>query len=173
MTKSEFPMTNKYQKGTSLLEVLLYIALLAVIMLPIAYLIPAISEAKTKNIAISEVDQQGLQISRIITQTVRNAKNITSPVLGASANQLTLETDPITPTIFDISNETLEIKENGVVTGLTSPQVLVSSLSFFNYSAPDTPGIIRFQFTLSYKNNLGRQEYNYSKTFLGSASLKQ
>ena len=160
------------QKGTSLIEVLLYIALFAIIIVPISYFIPAISEAKAKNVAISEVDQQGLQVSRLITQTIRNSKAVNYPLQGGSANQLSLGAEVISPTTFEISDGVLEIRENGNINILTSPQVVSSNLVFFNYSAANTPGTVRFQFTLSYKNTLGRQEYDYSKTFLGSASLR-
>jgi type II secretory pathway pseudopilin PulG len=55
---------------------------------------------------------------------------------------------------------------------LTNNRVTVSGLSFRNMSRPGTPGTIRTQFTITLKNPENRQEFNFSKTFYGSMSIR-
>lgn len=78
-----------------------------------------------------------------------------------------------TPTVFNVSSTTFQMKE-GVENSisLTSQKLIVSELLFSNLSAMDAPEIVKFQFTLIYVNPSGRNEYDYTKTFYGSASLR-
>ena len=131
------------------------------------------SQAKFKT--ISEVDQQGIQVAQIISQAIRNSNGITSPTQGNSGSSLTLESadSAKNPTVFNSNGTNMQIKEGtSVTTPLTNSKVSVSGLSFSNLSLTDTPGVVKFQFTITYINLSGRNEYDYSKTFYGSASLR-
>ena len=87
---------------------------------------------------------------QVITQTGRNATNINFT------------------TAFDLSAGT--IRQNSIA--LTNSRIVASNLTFTNLSRAGTPGTIRIQFTLTHINPSGRNEYNYNKTFYGSASLR-
>lgn len=162
-------------KGFTLLEVILYIGLLSIILTAIVSFSSMFVESRIKSQAIAEVEQQGLQTMQLITQTIRNAENITSPTTGSSAASLTLDvvTAGDDPTIFDLSGNAIRIKEGvGPNVNLTSARITASNLNFQNLSRASTPGIIRVSFTLTHVNPNGRNEYNYSKTFYASASLR-
>ena len=133
-------------------------------------------EARIKNQTIGEVEQQGAQVAQAITQTLRNADVINAPTQGNSAATLSLNTytGANNPTIFDLSAGTIRVTEGaGVPTALSNARVVASVLNFQNLSQPDTPGIVRFSFLLTHINPSGRNEYNFSKTFYASASLRQ
>lgn len=67
----------------------------------------------------------------------------------------------------------LQIKEGtGAVVPLTNDRVQVSSLSFKNLSRPSTPGVIQVSFIVSRVNSSGKNEYDYQKTFTGTASVR-
>lgn len=55
---------------------------------------------------------------------------------------------------------------------LTSDNVGVSNLTFKNLTRSGTPGVIQVSFTISRVNTSGKNEYDYTKTFTGSASLR-
>lgn len=163
------------QKGFTLIELLLYVGLSSVLLISISVFMASLVESRVKNQTIAEVEQQGLQAMQIITQIARNAEAITSPTIGSSGSSITLDviTGANDPTIFDTSGGVLRIKEgSGSPVELTNSRVTVSGLLFSNLSRASTPGIVRIQFTLSYVNNLGRNEFDYSKTFISSASLR-
>lgn len=58
------------------------------------------------------------------------------------------------------------------ISDLINSRVTVSNLTFSNLSRPGTPGTVRIQFTLTHINPEGRQEYNFSKTFYDTATLR-
>ena len=111
----------------------------------------------------------------VITQTARNAETITSPAQGASAALLTLDVVTVAndPTVFDLSGGAMRITEGvGSAVALTNSRVTASTLNFQNLSRTGTPGTVRITFTLTHVNPSSRQEYNYARTFYGSASLR-
>ena len=163
-------------KGFTLVELLLYVGIASIILLITTLFLSTLLESRIKNQTVAEVEQQGLQAMQIITQTARNAEAITTPSQGASASSLTL--DVITalndPTIFDLSSGAIRIKEGAAaIIPLTNSRITASALTFQNLSRPTTPGTIRIQFTLTHVNPDGRNEYNFNKTFIGSATLRQ
>lgn len=156
------------QNGFTLVELLLYISIVGAIVLSIAGFLSLLMQSRVKNQTIAEVEQQGVQVMQIITQTGRNAAAINSPSTGSSASSLSVDT-----TVFDLSGDAIRIIEGaGSPITLTNSRVAASSLTFINLSRTGTPGIIKIQFTLTHVNSEGRQEYNFNKTFYGSATLR-
>lgn len=164
------------QKGFTLLELLLYIATSAAILLIISGFLSVLLRARIKNQTVADVESQGQAVMRVITQTIRNSALVNSPAQGASLTSLSLNTyTPISsPTIIDLSAGTLRIKEGAAAEiPITNSRVVVSGVSFQNLSRTGSPGTIRVQFTLTRINLSGRSEYDYTKTFTSSASLRQ
>jgi len=168
-------MFKDSQSGFTLVELLLYIVIASTILLSITALFGILLQARVKNQAISEVEQQGAQVMQIITQSIRNAEDINSPAIGASAALLLLDVieSENDPTVFDLSNNAIRITE-----GVSDPVILTNSraqasgLLFSNLSYTGTSGIIKIEFTLSHVNPEGRSEYDWQKAFYGSASLR-
>lgn len=164
------------RKGFTLIELLLYISITSILLLSISVFLSLLLESRIKNQTIAEVDQQGIQVMQLISQTVRNAEAVTSPTVGTSASALTLDvvTAASDPTIFDLSSGAIRMTEGaGAATELTNSRVMASALTFQNLSRASTPGTVRIQFTLTYVNPSGRNEYNFTKTFISSATLRQ
>jgi len=163
-------------RGFTLIELLLYVSISSIILLVTSVFLSTLLQSRIKNQTIAEVEQQGAQVMQSITQTARNAENITSPAQGASAAALTLDviTGANDPTIFDISGGAIRIKEGtGSAVSFTNSRVTASGLTFQNLSRASTPGTVRIQFTLTHINPAGRNEHNFAKTFIGSATLRQ
>ena len=160
---------KNYQKGFTLIELLLYIAIASIIVFTTASMLRFTLESRTKNQTIAEVEQEGAQVMQLITQTVRNATAISSPTIGASGASLSVDT-----TVFDLSGGAIRIKEGaGAAVNLTSSKITVSSLNFQNLSRVSTPNIVRVSFTVTYTNSSGRNEYDFTKSFYGSAGLRK
>lgn len=163
------------KKGFTLIELLLYTAISSVLILVISAFLSSLLQSRIKNQTIAEVEQQGVQVMQNITQTIRNAQSITSPTQGITTSSLTLDvvatsSDPI---IFDLSGDAIRIKEGAAsAIPLTNSHVTASALTFQNLSRSNTPGTVRIQYTLTGVNPSGRNEYNFTKTFIGSASLR-
>lgn len=162
--------------GFTLVELLLYVSIASIILLITSLFLFTLLESRIKNQTIAEVEQQGLQVMQLVTQTARNSEAITSPAVGTSASSLTLDVVAAgsDPTTFDLSSGVIRITEGaGTATALTNSRVTASALTFQNLSRASTPGTVRIQFTLTAVNPSGRNEYNFAKTFIASASLRQ
>ncbi|MEA3357729.1 MAG: prepilin-type N-terminal cleavage/methylation domain-containing protein [Patescibacteria group bacterium] len=167
---------GRNEKGFTLVEMMLYIAIATVILGSVSALLLMLFSTRVKNETILEVEYQGAQVMELITQTIRNAESVNTPTQGTSETSISLETlDAGTnPTIFDAFENRVRIKKGAdPQIFITSDQVTITNLSFHNLSHTDTPGIIRVQFTLSHINVEGRNEYDYSQNFYGSANIKQ
>ncbi len=162
--------------GFTLLELILYVGISSIILIITSLFLSTIIQSRVKNQTIAEVEQQGLQVMQIITQATRNADNINSPATSTSAAIFSMNTiiSLNNPTVFGLATGTIRIKEgSATAVNITNSRVIASGLTFQNLSRPSTPGTIRIQFTLTHANPEGRNEYSFSKTFIGSATLRQ
>lgn len=177
MKKKSFSFFNKKCKGLSLLEMLLYVTISSVILLSLSVFLGFFLSQRVKSQSMSDVNQQGLQIMQLVSQTIRNARSVDAPLVGASSTSLIISvSDPLlSPTIFDISNGVVRIKEgSGNYIPLTNSHIKISSLVFYNMSSTSSPDrIIRISFMVDHNNPSQRNEYSFSKQFNGSATLRQ
>lgn len=162
-------------KGFTLIELLLYIGIASIIVFSTASLLRFTLESRVKNQTIAEVEQEGAQVMQLITQTIRNGTAINSPTIGTSGASLSVNvvTGANSPTVFDLSSGRIRIKEGaGAATNITSSKVTITNLNFQNLSKTSSPNTIRISFTISFINLSGRNEYNNTQNFYGSASLR-
>jgi type II secretory pathway pseudopilin PulG len=163
------------QPGYTLIELLLYIAVVGTLLIGIAVFFGLSADDRIKNQSVLEVNQQGMAAMEYITQTIRNATAISSPAAAASGASatLTVPTGSLSPTIFDMTGTSLEVKEgaNAAVL-LTSNDVQVSGLTFKNLTRSGTFGIVQVSFTIARTNTGNRPEYSYQKTFVTSVALR-
>lgn len=162
------------QSGYTLIELLLYIAMLGILLPAVVGFMGVAVETRVKNQSITEVNEQGMATMDSITQTLRNASSITSPAAATSAASATVvvPTASLSPTTFDLSGSTLRVKEgSNTAVPLTSGDVQISNLTFTNLTRSGTTGALQVSFTISRVNNSGRNEYDYQKTFTSTAEL--
>lgn len=165
----------KPNAGFTLVELILYVSVSALVALAAAGLIILIVQARVKSQTISEVEQVGSQVMNLITQTARNSPQINSPLPGGTSGVLSLANQSSTknPAVFDVQSGTIRITEGAYEPApLTSSRILASNLLFQNLSRANTSGTIRIQFTLTHQNPGGRNEYDYAKNFYGSATIR-
>lgn len=163
------------QAGYTLIELLLYVALIGVLLTAVVGFFTLMADARVKNQTINEVNDQGVFAMESITQSLRNATNITSPAVGTNGAQLTIvvPTAAASPTIFNLSGTTLQIKEGtSAAVALTNSKVQVTAFSVKNLSRASTPGIAQVSMTIARVNGSGRNEYDYSKTFTTSVAIR-
>lgn len=168
---------NIHRNGFTLVELLLYVALAGTLLFSASMVLATLFEVRVKTQTMSEVDAQGNAALQIIAQALRNASSIQAPATQAASTtgiSLAMYTAGVNPTVFSVSDGILFMREGtGIAIPLTNSRVGISDLLVTNLSRPSTPGIVRVSFTLSYLNPSGRNEFNYSKSFTTSASLRQ
>ena len=164
----------KNKKGTTLIELIIYIGMLSVMSVSIAFFSANFFRWSSRGSVISEVEQQGAFISSMINGSIRNARAINSPAQAQSGASLTLDVVDSNddPTIFEVSSGVLRVKEGSSAwIDITNSRVVISDFSVKNLSGNNTPGVVKIRFTLSY-DNPGSSNYEYSKDFYISASIR-
>ncbi len=163
------------RRGFTFIELLLYVAIVALLLVMVINLFFGLGHARMKQQTVAEVEQQGYAAVAQMTQAIRNAKTVSSPTASTASSSLTLSTYTATtsPTTFDLASSSLRVTE-GTSTSvyLTSPQVVVTNLSFTNLTASTTEGSVRIQFTISHATSSSRYDSNYSTTFYATASVR-
>jgi Tfp pilus assembly protein PilW len=161
--------------GFTLIEMLLYVALVSMLLIAITGFFGLSADARVKNQTIAEVDQQGTQVMDYITQTIRNASSISAPAIGTSASSLTavVPTASLSPTVISLNGTALQTVEGSAsAVPLTSSRVQVSSLTFKNLARSGTNANLQISFVITRTNPNSRNEYEYSKTFTSTAALQ-
>lgn len=168
-------MKPKTHSGFTLIELLLSVSIAGTLLLTMTFFLNAVLQMRVKNQTITEVNEQAAAVMHLMTQTIRNAEGINSPLQALSSSSLSLDHYDLSkdPTVFDLSGEVLRVTEGaGAPVPLTNGRVVVSGLTFQNVSRSNTPGVLRVQLTLTHANPSLRNEYDYSKTFITSVTLR-
>jgi prepilin-type N-terminal cleavage/methylation domain-containing protein len=167
--------TLRQQAGYTLIELLLYVAMIGILLSAVTYFFGAAAEARVKNQTVTEVDSQGTYVMDYMAETIRNATSISAPTIGASGSSLTLvvPVGSLSPTVFSLASGAMQVKEGaGVAATLTSDDVAITSFTVKNLSRSGTTGIVQISFTLNRVNASNRSEYDYSRTFTTSVGVR-
>lgn len=161
---------NRTSKGFTLVEVLLYIAIVSFVVGVISTFFFLLLEVRVKNRAVAEVDQQGQYVMRALESISREATAITSPTAGSSSASITF-TMPNAgedPAALDINSGRIRLQEGANSYFLTSNELVASAISVENLTQTNGTGTARVIFTLASTSSTGRYEYEYSQTFITS-----
>lgn len=167
--------SNARQSGFTLIELLLYVAIVSTILISLVGFFGVVIDARAKNKTVAEINQQGAIAMDTILHTIRTATSITTPAAAGTGSSLTLvvPTASLSPTIINLSSTTLQVKEgSAAAVSVTSPDIQVTSLTFKNLTRSGTNGIVQVSMTLTYANPSNRNEYDYQRTFTGSAEVR-
>lgn len=164
------------KEGFTLIEILIYVAIFSVILFSMITFVFRVIEDRTKTIVDREVQQNTRFVLDRINETARNAIRIKVPSPNATSTALVLKmADPVLdPTRFELKGGVVWMKEGKRnARPLTTSQVTVTSLLFSNVSYAGTPGAVKTDLSLEYRNTTGRIEYDKSLTVVSnSVSLR-
>lgn len=137
--------------GTTLIELLLFMAILGVVGISALPLLFSATEDRLLQQTISNVEQNGIQLMQTIGYHVRHAERIITPALQSTTSVLTLQTGSgdTNPTIIGISSGALILIRRTVRETISSSQVAVESFTVQNTSVSDGHGSVLVRFRLS------------------------
>lgn len=159
----------KNKKGFTLIEVLVYIAVLILATMVMVSLFLSLSTTLSRNQVERELSQTAQVALEKIVRDIRSATTADT----ATVNQLTLQTlGGATTTIFTLSGSSVTMNLNGVDYGpLTSDSVSVDDLVFTKYEAPGAELetiLVRAALTLSVSTRVA----STTQTYYTSAVLR-
>jgi Tfp pilus assembly protein PilW len=161
-------------KGLTLIEILLYIAILSFFLLMVIGFIWNFIFGNIKERAFQEVQENGRFAMTKISQEIKKAIGINNPQPGFSSNSLSLAMadNHLDPTIFSVVNGKLTITQGqNPPLFLTSNLVRVTDLLFTNLSYENASGTVRIEMTIEHVNPEGRAEYEASISLNSTITL--
>ncbi|MDA3802275.1 MAG: prepilin-type N-terminal cleavage/methylation domain-containing protein [Patescibacteria group bacterium] len=165
---------KRNKKAFTLVEVMLYTAILSIFLLSMTSFVNSVIAAQAKNRIILDVERQGEYISSIIYKKIVNAESINYPVLTTN-NSLSLNTNDsnLNPTIISITNNKITIKEGTAEpVNLNSGNIIAQNLNFTENSFANSPENISATFTLKVDSVSSKAEFNYDQDFYVDASKR-
>lgn len=164
------------QKGFTLVEIIIYIGILALIITALASFGFSVMSSNSKTAAVAEVQANARTALDVIAQKIRASSGINSVSVGDPGTlSLSMSDASKNPTIFNLNadNGRLQIKEGaGSTVFFTSNDVRVANLVFTDYSQAGERGHIRVNITVEYKN-ADSVDYSYSYNTWTSVSLRR
>lgn len=148
---------KKSLKGAfTLIETLLYIALVSILMLTVTNYWSTLIQTNNKTEEAIRYNSEADFLLASLTYYIRSASGITAPASGVTASSITLTYTDLTvsPTVISWAGSDITVTRGaGAATQLKSNHVSVSNLTFVNYSRPSTLGNIRIVLTLGNNQN--------------------
>ena len=170
---------NQPQRSFTLMEILIYVAVLAIIVLAVSAFLTWSIKSNAKAEAMREVSDNARRVMEIMSYEIKEAKSVYAPT--STSTQLSLETSHYLPsgetlTYIDFylcgtASTTLCLKkESQDPIALTSDRVEVNNLEFIQI-ATTTPSI-QINLGINFKNPRDRPEYQSSINLTLTASLR-
>lgn len=161
------------QKGFTLIELLLYVSLSGIILFAASGLLMTLSEVRQKDQVVQAVEEEGVLIAYSIDSAIKNSSQVIVPTALRAGDNIILapaSVDRNSPMVsfFEKEGTLFSTQAGSVPLAVSSNAVHVSATKFENTTTDTAHPFIRFSFTLSSSDTLGR--IVYSKTFVGGGT---
>lgn len=168
---------NKKNKGFTLIEFLLYSVIVTAITGSLIVIGINIMKVSAKVSAVEEVNYNGKMIIDEITTYIRKSERVISPSPGEESIQLVLEmsVQENSPVIFqkeEVTETIIMQVGSDLPTSLNSSLTEIGELKFSNVSYPGSPGAIKIEIDVIYRNLSGKEDYDFQKTFYVTENLR-
>lgn len=164
------------QRGFTLVEFLLYIAIVSVVLSVAGATSLNILFGKAKLSALEEVSQNARFSLNKISKSVADASGIISPPQASSSPTLSLQVSDLSknPTVFSVSNGILQMKEGSASSSdLVSSKVEIFELRFSNITSTSTPGTVKIRMKIRAANPGKRPEYDFEQIFYATSNVRK
>lgn len=169
----------KYNQGFSLLELLIYIAILSILMVTISQVFIALTRGRGQAEARSEVNSAVRFATERIKQDIKRVSAISSPILGTPSASLRATTTPNTMVLYDVLGGALRRTEGTgtatTTTNVTGDVILVDTPLFtrlenYNTVLQATTTAIRVEMVFRY--NSISSDWSYQDTLSTTVTLR-
>lgn len=133
----------KKTKGFTIVELLIYMGLFAIILIPLMQLFGSVIDVRLESEATSSVAQDGLYVLTRLSNDLHQSSNVLTPPLGNTGP--TLHITGSSDNTYQLNGANLEL--NGVQ--LNSEGTSVSNLSFKTLGQPGGKLQVQINFTLT------------------------
>lgn len=159
-------MTRKNNKGFTLVEMLIYMALLGIFLITLTDMFVAILNVKAESESTSAVEQDGRYILARLAYDVEKATAVTTPAsLGGNGSTLVLTIDGTTHS-YSINADNLQLVDNLGTYNLNSSESKISSINFHRLGNSGGKDTIKINFTIdsATQSNKGVESRTFNTT---------
>jgi len=176
-----YPLFMRRKSGHTLVELIIYTALISAIGLSFVYFIISVSQTRTKAFAVSEVQANARFAVDVIARRIRSANGVNgaSSVFGSDPGVLSLAMDDVSknPTVFDLDQDDGRLRMTEGASApvfLSSGLVEITRLMFTDQTAPSGahPNIM-VEMTITYRNVDGGPEFDYAEDVRTGATIRK
>lgn len=171
--------SNNHSKGFTLIETLIYIALISGAIVSFITFVISISNSRNKVYVKQEVQANARIALNLITQTIKSANdvNVASSTFAIDPGVLSLSMDDAgeNPTIINLNEDdgVLQIKKGSdPVIAVSSDEVKITNLVFTNLTGDNEKENIRIEITTEYRNDES-VFFQYSTDIQTAVNLRQ
>lgn len=177
--RNQMPNVKSKTSGFSLLELILYIAILSGLMVVISSAFISLSRARGQADAKSEVNAAIRFAAERMRQDIKNASAVVTPVLGTASSTLQVTVGGV-PVVYDVASGTLRRNENGAgAVAVTGTKVLVDAPTFTRLENKNSSvaGILSatttaLQISMTFRYNSSSTDWIYQDTLKTTATLR-
>ncbi len=164
-------MKNK-KTGFTLIEMIIYIAIIGIIVTAFISFSISISNARNKTYVVQEVNANARFALDLIAQKIKASTSISNPTKGNIDSEITLSFKaPADDITFSLLNGIIQMTEGAnPAVSITTNEVSVDSFTFSNLTGKGRTNI-RVEMEISFRNN-GSQIFTYSDTFQNSVTTR-
>jgi len=171
-------MMKRKQNGFTLVETLIYVAIIGMVLSSFVVFSISISNSRSKTYVVQEVHANTRTALNVMSQKIRSATgvNTASSTFGVDPGFLSLSmaSSTLNPTILALDSNILGIKEgSNATTSITSDEVKITNLVFTDLSGTGNRGNVRIEMTVEYNNIDTDIIYNYSQSIQTTVGLRQ
>ena len=171
---------KKYKNGFTLIELIIYVAIISIIATAFITFSISIIDSKGKTDVIQEVNANVRSALDIVTRHVRSASglNVASSTFDTDPGILTINTNSSStdPTVIELNQDdgTLQLTQGASSpVSVTSNVIKVTNLMFTNLTASSSRENIRIQMTLEYSGPTDDPVYQYSRSLQTAVSIRK
>ena len=146
----KLPIKDKFNKGFTLVEILVYMALMSIFLMVLLDVFTITLNTKLTSESNSTVIQDSRYILSKLLYDINNADSITSPVLGATDSSLQIVSGGVTNVYMLINGNLVKI-DSGISMNLNSVDTQLDSISFKNIGNVDGKPTIQVVYTVRSK----------------------
>ncbi|RLC38577.1 hypothetical protein DRH27_01955 [Candidatus Falkowbacteria bacterium] len=161
----------KDNKGLTLVETVIYTALIGIVISGFISYSLVIVSLKNKNYVIEEVNNSSRNVLTIVSKKVKQARAIISPAKGATSSVLIIEMSGGATSSISSINNIVKYSTSSLTQNITSGHIEISDLVFNNLSSGGEKDNIRLTFTASYKEP-GSKEYMYEENLQTAVAIR-
>jgi type II secretory pathway pseudopilin PulG len=157
MKDERFPSLSSFifhlssRRGVSLVELLLFVGLLALMSGALVGFFLLTSDTRVRQQVVSDVEQNVIQLHQFLAYEIRHAERVIDPPLGESGSVLTLRSRGVDsdPVIIAVQSGFVLLIRKDAEYVLSPPEVVVSDFRVHNTSPSDARASVAFSFLVS------------------------